>query len=139
MEKSISILGSTGSIGSSVLRIVDKKKNFFKVNLLAANKNYKKILNQIKKYKPNFFVINDKKIYDKFNKKIYKKTKILNNFNLKKINKSDLTISAIPGISGLNPTLEMIKSSKKIIIANKESIICGWNLIKKLHQNLILL
>ena len=131
MEKSISILGSTGSIGSSVLRIVDKKKNFFKVNLLAANKNYKKILNQIKKYKPNFFVINDKKIYDKFNKKIYKKTKILNNFNLKKINKSDLTISAIPGISGLNPTLEMIKSSKKILIANKESIICGWSLIKK--------
>ena len=131
MEKSISILGSTGSIGSSVLRIVDKKKKFFKVNLLAANKNYKKILNQIKKYKPNFFVINDKKIYDKFNKKIYKKTKILNNFNLKKINKSDLTISAIPGISGLNPTLEMIKSSKKILIANKESIICGWNLIKK--------
>ena len=131
MKKSISILGSTGSIGSSVLRIVDKKKKFFKVNLLAANKNYKKILNQIKKYKPNFFVINDKKIYDKFNKKIYKKTKILNNFNLKKINKSDLTISAIPGISGLNPTLEMMKSSKKILIANKESIICGWNLIKK--------
>ena len=50
-------LGSTGSIGSSVLKLLIKK--FFKVNLLAANKNYKKILNQIKKYKL-IFLINDK-------------------------------------------------------------------------------
>tara|TARA_B100000902_G_scaffold89287_1_gene93100 strand:+ start:97 stop:1260 length:1164 start_codon:yes stop_codon:yes gene_type:complete len=131
MKKSISILGSTGSIGYSALKIIDKKKQFFTVNLLAANKSYKKILSQIKKYKPIFFIVSDKNIYKKLKKKNFKKTKILNNFDFKKNGKSDLTISAIPGISGLSPTLEMIKLSKKILIANKESIICGWSLIKQ--------
>ena len=56
---------------------------------------------------------------------------ILNNFRLLKINnKIDITISAIPGIAGLAPTLILIKS-KKLLIANKESIICGWEIIKK--------
>ena len=44
---------------------------------------------------------------------------------------SDITISGVPGIAGLKPTLTMVKLSKKILIANKESIICGWNLIQK--------
>ena len=131
MKKLISILGSTGSIGLSTFKIIDKKKNFFKINLLSANKNYSRILNQIKKYNPDFFVVKNKKIYEKLKKKSFKKTIILNNFNFKKIKKSDFTISAIPGISGLEPTLTMIKLSKKILIANKESVICGWSLIKK--------
>ena len=45
--------------------------------------------------------------------------------------KIDITIAAIPGLAGLKPTLFMITKSKKLLIANKESIICGWNLIKK--------
>ena len=69
MRKSISILGSTGSIGYSVLKIIDKKKQFFTVNLLAANKSYKKILSQIKKYKQIFFIVSDKNIYKKLKKK----------------------------------------------------------------------
>ena len=75
MRKSISILGSTGSIGYSVLKIIDKKKQFFTVNLLAANKSYKKILSQIKKYKPIFFIVSDKNIYKKLKKKTSKKLK----------------------------------------------------------------
>ena len=66
--------------------------------------------------------------------KKYKKRniKILNSFkNVKLSQKIDVTISAIPGIIGLEPTLKMIQHSKKILIANKESIICGWNLIKR--------
>ena len=54
---------------------------------------------------------------------------ILKILNLKK--KNDLSILAIPGLAGLQPTITMIKLSKKILIANKESIICGWNIIKK--------
>ena len=63
-----------------------------------------------------------------------KKTKILNskNYFKYKFKKTDLSISAIPGIAGLEPTLNLIKMSKKILIANKESIICGWHLIDKL-------
>jgi 1-deoxy-D-xylulose-5-phosphate reductoisomerase len=132
MKKIISILGSTGSIGLSTLSIIDKKKNFFKVNLLTANKNYTSICNQIVKYKPNFFVINNKLIFEKVKKKFSnKKVKIFNNFNFKMLKKSDITISAIPGLAGLKPTILMIKLSKKLLIANKESIICGWNIIKK--------
>ena len=133
MKKTISILGSTGSIGMNTFKIIDKKKNNFQINLLSANKNLKLISEQIKKYKPKFFIINDKKIFKKVSKRFRKSnTKILNGFekiNIKKI--SYLTISAIPGIAGLKPTILMTKKSDKILIANKESIICGWNLIKK--------
>ena len=57
MKKTISILGSTGSIGLSTLSIVDKKKNYFKVHLLSAKKNYKIAYKQILKYSPIFFII----------------------------------------------------------------------------------
>ena len=132
MKIKLSVLGSTGSIGKSTFEIINKKKNSFKINLLCANKNYNLICNQIKNYKPNFFVISNKSIYEKVKKKFKKsKTIFLNNFNTIGKKKSDITISAIPGIAGLSPTLTMIKHSKKILIANKESIICGWSLLQK--------
>ena len=65
MKKTISILGSTGSIGLNSLKIIDKKKNNFKINLLSANKNFKLIGKQIKKYRPSIFIINDQEIYKK--------------------------------------------------------------------------
>ena len=141
MKKYISILGSTGSIGLTTLKIIDKKKNYFKPCLFSANKNYKLICHQIKKYQPKYFIVSDIKVFNKIKQK-YKntKTKILNKFNkIEKNLKSDLTITAIPGLAGLNPTLEMIRFSKKMLIANKESIICGWDLIKiKAKKNNVL-
>ena len=135
MKKIISILGSTGSIGLSSLSIIEKKKEVFKINYLSANKNFKLICQQIVKFKPNIFIIRDKKIFEKVKKKFKnKKVKILNNFNLNSIKKNDITISAIPGLAGLEPTIIAIKNSKKILIANKESIICGWNFIKNNAQ-----
>ena len=135
MNLKISIIGSTGSIGLSALKIVDKRKKDISLHVLAANKNYKIIKKQIIKYKPKYFVITDLNIYEKIKKKFKKKnTKILNDFDfftkLNKKEKSDVSIIAIPGIAGLEPTLSIIKISKKILIANKESIICGWTLIK---------
>ena len=134
MKKLLSVLGSTGSIGLTTLNIVDKKKNYFKPFIFSANKNYKLICKQITKYRPNYFVINDYKVFKKVKKKFknINNIKILNNFNFIKLNKKiDVTITAIPGIQGLKPTILAIKFSKKILIANKESIICGWDLIKK--------
>ena len=133
MRKKISILGATGSIGLSALSIIDKRKFFFNIVLLSSNKNFKIICKQIKRYKPKYYVINDLKIFNKVKKKfINNKVKILNNFDLyEEKNKSDIVISAIPGIAGLPPTINIIKKTKKILIANKESIICGWNLIKE--------
>ena len=132
-KKKIAILGSTGSIGQSTLEIV-KKTNQFKVEILIANKNYLKIISQIKIFKPRIFIINEKKIYLKIKKKyLKKKIIILNNTeNLYKfVKKVDVTVSAIPGIAGLAPTILFTKISKKILLANKEAIICGWDLIKK--------
>ena len=134
MKKLISVLGSTGSIGLSTLKIIDKKKNYFKPYLFSANKNYKLICKQIKRYKPIFFFINDEKVFEKVKKKFKSNTtKIINTLNNKDCKKvSDVSILAIPGIAGLSPTIFMLKKSKKILLANKESVICGWNIIKKL-------
>ena len=136
MKKIISILGSTGSVGLTTLSIIEKKKNLFKFYLLSANKNYSLICKQIKKYNPSVFVISDKKIFIKIKKKFRKKNiTILNNYDDLKLKKiSHITISATPGIAGLKPTIMMLEKSKKFLIANKESIICGWNLIKKLSM-----
>ena len=137
MKKKLSILGSTGSIGLSVLKIYNKRKKNFKINILAADKNYNLICKQIRELKPNFFLINNFSIYNKIKKKFKKnRTKIIKDiiFEKNKLTKSDITVSAIPGIVGLTPTIELIKKSKKLLIANKESVICGWNLIHTTAQ-----
>ena len=133
MKKKIAILGSTGSIGVSSLNVIEKNLKKFQIILLSANSNYNLILKQIYKYKPKYFIINDSNTYFKIIKKFKKKyTKIYNNYSKvpSKI-KFDITISGIVGIAGLEPTIEFTKKSKKILLANKESIICGWHLIKK--------
>ena len=131
MKKKISILGSTGSVGLSSLKIIDKQINLFEPYLFSANKNFSLICKQIIKYKPEIFIINEKNTYEKVKEKFKnKKIKKKNNFNLNIKKKSEITISAIPGIAGLYPTLQIMRSTKKMLIANKESIICGWELIK---------
>jgi len=132
-KKKIAILGSTGSIGQSTLEII-KKSNIFKVELLAANKNYLKIIKQTEIFKPKLLIVSNKNVFLKIKQKFKnKKIIVLNNFDLvqKYIEKIDVCVSAIPGIAGLEPTILFTKISKKILLANKEAIICGWSLIKK--------
>tara|TARA_A100001015_G_scaffold53174_1_gene58323 strand:- start:3141 stop:4307 length:1167 start_codon:yes stop_codon:yes gene_type:complete len=133
MKKFISILGSTGSVGSSTLSIIDLKKSYFIPNIFSANKNYKLICKQIEKYKPKIFVITNLNTFERVLKK-YKngEVKFFKDFKSIKVkSKSDITVSAIPGLAGLYPTLKMTQLSKKVLLANKESIICGWDLILK--------
>jgi len=135
MKKKIAILGSTGSIGKSLLNIISKDIKSFEVILLSANKNYNELFKQAKKFKVKNLIICDLDSFKKA-KQIYKDKNynIFNNFNdFDKIftTKVDYSMSAIVGLDGLNPTLNIIKYSKTIAIANKETIICGWNLIKK--------
>ncbi len=134
MSKKIAILGSTGSIGKTLLKIISKDKKNFQVELLSANKNYKDLLKQAKKYKVKNLIVSDRNAYEVVKKKISKDVKIYNDFyNFKKIfpKKIDYVMSSIVGLEGLEPTVKIIKYTKKIVIANKESIICGWNIIKK--------
>ena len=136
MNKKIIILGSTGSIGKTLLKILKNEKKNIKIELLTANKNYKELLKQVRLFNVKNLIVTDEKAYTKIKKKlIKKKVKIFNSFDsLKKIlnnKKIDYTMSSISGMEGLYPTLEVIKFTKKIAIANKEAIICGWSLINK--------
>ena len=135
--KKIAIFGSTGSIGTSLLKIIKNDKKNFKIELLTANKDYKKLIEQAKFFNVKNIVITD-------NNSFLIATKLLKNTNIKvfenfdslnkifdKNKKIDYSMCAISGFQGLKPTLDIIKFTKIIAIANKESIICGWNLIKK--------
>ncbi|ETA69753.1 1-deoxy-D-xylulose-5-phosphate reductoisomerase [Candidatus Pelagibacter ubique] len=135
MKKNIAILGSTGSIGKILLNIVKKNNSFFKIILLTANKDHKTLYSQAKKFGVKNLIITNYESYKILKKKCKNnKINIYNNYNcFNKIftKKVDYTMNSIVGFAGLKPTLEIIKFTKQIAIANKESIICGWNLIKK--------
>jgi 1-deoxy-D-xylulose-5-phosphate reductoisomerase len=135
MKKKIAILGSTGSIGKTLFNLLLREKEIFNVTLLTAHKSHKILLKQAKALNVKNLIITNKKDYDALIKKTKKTNiKIYDSFDkLDKIFKTkvDYVMSSIAGIYGLEPTIKIIKFTKKIAIANKESIICGWNLIQK--------
>jgi len=136
MKKKIVILGSTGSIGKSTLDVIRKDKKNFDVILLSANNNYKKLIKQAKQFNAKNVLIKNKKFYSKVKNSLKKNiTKVysgdisINNIISRKI---DYTMSAVVGLAGLQPTIDAIKISKTVAIANKETIICAWNILSKL-------
>jgi len=136
MIKKIVILGSTGSIGKNLLSLIRKDKKKFKIELLSTNSNIKKIINQAKEFKVKNVIINNtksfliaKKKYNNYSINFYNSFSAIKKIFIKK--KIDYAMISVVGLDGLAPTLDIIKFSKNIAIANKESIICGWNLIKK--------
>ena len=135
MKKKIAILGSTGSIGKSTLEVINKDKQNFDVILLTANNNYKKLIEQAKKFKVRNVIIKNNKDYIKIKNSLKNsKTKVYSGeISLKKIilKKLDYTMSAVVGLAGLQPTIDAIKLSKTVAIANKETIICGWHILSK--------
>jgi len=141
MKKKIGILGSTGSIGESTVKIIQNDKKDFDVIFLSTNTNVKKLLKQSLILKPKSVIIFDKKNHLKYKKKFTnKKIKVFNSFKeLKKKSlktKIDYIMCAITGLAGLDSTINCIDITKNIAIANKESIICAWSLIeKKLTKN----
>ena len=135
MIKELIILGSTGSIGKSTLNVIRKNKNKFKIKLLSTNNNINKIYSQAIEFKVKNVLIANKNKYQKF-KSNFKRKNINVYFNIndafKKYKKKVFcSINAISGIDGLEPTLQIIKYSKNVALANKESIICGWSFISK--------
>ena len=135
MKKKIAILGSTGSIGKTLVNILSSDKKNFDVVLLTTKNNYKELFKQAKIFNVRNLIIIDKKSFlTAKNKNKNKKINIYNDFSKFKIifkKKIDYTMCSISGIDGLKPTIEIIKFTKEIAIANKEAIICAWDLIKK--------
>jgi len=136
MKMKIAILGSTGSIGKSTLDVIRKDKNFFEVVLLSANNNYKKLIQQAKEFNVKNILIKNQIFHERTERSLKNsKTKVysgdisITNIISKKL---DYTMAAIVGVAGLQPTIDAIKVSKTVAIANKETIICGWQLLSKL-------
>ena len=134
IKKKIGILGSTGSIGENTVKIINNNKKDFDVIFLSTNSNVKKLLKQCLILKSRSAIIFDQKQYSKYKKKfINKKINVFNSFKefknklLKK--RVDYIMCAISGLAGLEPTINSIDVTKNIAIANKESIICAWDLI----------
>ena len=135
MKKKVAILGSTGSIGKTLINIIKQDKKNFEIVLLSADVNYKQLLKQAKFFKVKNLIITNQNSYKKVKEnRFYENMNIYNDFNsFRKIfkKKIDYTMSSISGIHGLKPTIEIIKYTNKIAIANKEAIICGWDFIQK--------
>ena len=139
-KKSVAILGSTGSIGKTSLKILNKCRRSFNIDLLATNSNKKIIGQQIKKFLPKYVIINNFKVYNYFKYKKFKKKIIffngLKDFKNNCKSNFDITIHGISGFQGLDYAFSFIKCSKKILIANKETIVCGGRFFLKKAKTL---
>jgi len=138
-KKQIAILGSTGSIGTQALEVIDEQADLFSVEVLTANNNCSLLIEQSKKFKPNMVVIGNEKKYKKVNSalsplgiKVFagenSLVDIVENDNI------DLVLTALVGYSGLKPTINAIKNKKNIALANKETLVVAGELISVLCQ-----
>ena len=137
--KQIAILGSTGSIGINSLSIIKNNPAQFRVYALVCNKNYKLLSQQVAEFKPKFVYINNYKALIKL-KKILDTTKQNTTFlsETDDINlilsqkKLDMVIAGIVGSAGLRWVISSIEYNKKILLANKETLVMAGPLINKL-------
>ena len=139
-KKHIAILGSTGSIGTQTLKVIEAHPDRFVVEILTANNNAKLLIKQAKKYKPNIVVIANKEKYQEVNEVLFdlgikvfagerSLEDVVDNDNI------DIVLTALVGYSGLKPTIKAIKCGKNIALANKETLVVAGELITKLcHQ-----
>ena len=136
-KKHIAILGSTGSIGTQSLEVIDAHPDRFIVEVLTANNNSKLLISQAKKYSPNIVVITNKEKYKEVNNALFdlgikvfageeSLGEVVENENI------DVVLTALVGYSGLKPTIRAIKSGKNIALANKETLVVAGDLITKL-------
>ena len=129
--KKIFILGASGSIGENALSVIDSNKENFELVGISVNSNVEKANKIIKKYNPKYIYINDKSAIENILKTegavICEDEKELSDiFNSSDV---DIVISAISGFAGIKSTFHAAKSGKKILLANKESIVAGGSLL----------
>ena len=131
--KKIFILGASGSIGENALSVIDSNKENFELVGISANSNVEKVNKVINKYNPKYIYINDKSARENIlktgNEVICEDENELSDiFNSSDV---DIIISAISGFAGIKSTFQAAKSGKKLLLANKESIVAGGSLLMK--------
>ena len=136
-KKGIAILGSTGSIGTQALEVIEAYPDFFDLQVITANGNADLLIQQAKKFQPNEVVIVDESKYQ------YVKDALLNEeikvyAGMDALNQVvtgseiDVVLTALVGYAGLKPTIEAIKAKKTIALANKETLVVAGALINQL-------
>lgn len=133
MSKRINILGSTGSIGNSTLKIVRDSEDVFTVNLLLAGENLEKLKKQAQEFHPQFVSIYDSARVTElrhFLKETVPETEFVPFEEAIKLD-CDIAVSAIVGTAGLLPTIHAIRHAGRVALANKESLVAGGDLIRQ--------
>ncbi len=142
--KNVAVFGSTGSIGTTTLRIIQENPQIFYANTLVAGKNISKLIDQIKIFNPKHVYIISKEnatvLKEMFpNLDVYYGEEGMK--EISKLDDSDIAVSALVGIAGLEPTYNMIKNTKRVALANKEVLVTAGeiiiNLAKKCNTQLL--
>jgi 1-deoxy-D-xylulose-5-phosphate reductoisomerase len=135
--KRIAILGSTGSIGTQSLEVIEQNPDKFEVEVLTANNNVDLLIQQAKKYQPNVVVIANKEKYKyvaealaKEPVKVYAGSEAI--IQVVQMDTVDLVLIALVGYSGLIPTYHAVKAGKNIALANKETLVVAGEIITKI-------
>lgn len=136
-NKSIAILGSTGSIGTQALEVIDENPELFEVYALTANNNSDLLIQQALKYKPEVVVIANENKYLEVKEALQNEAiKVFaGNDAIAQVAEMvpiDMVLTAMVGYSGLKPTIQAIKAKKAIALANKETLVVAGELITQL-------
>jgi len=137
IKKRIAIFGSTGSIGTQALEVIDAHPDLFDIEILTAQTNDKLLIEQALKYLPNAVVIGDERKYDIVNKALESKDiKVFAGENaleeVADFDTYDMMLAAIVGFAGLKPTLKAIEKGKAIALANKETLVVAGDIVMQM-------
>lgn len=140
MKKQIAILGSTGSIGTQALQVIDEHPDLFEAYCLTANNRVKELAEQARRYNPAAVVIANEDKYEELKSlladlpdiKVYAGKQAID--EIVEAGPIDMVLTAMVGFAGLNPTIHAIKAHKKICLANKETLVVAGELICELAQ-----
>ncbi|MCQ2075792.1 MAG: 1-deoxy-D-xylulose-5-phosphate reductoisomerase [Bacteroidaceae bacterium] len=136
-KKKICILGSTGSIGSQALDVIEQHCDMYEAFVLTANNSVEKLINQARKYRPEIVVIANEVHYQTLQNalsdlpiKVYAGAEAL--CQVVEDENVDIVLAAMVGFAGLRPTISAIKAGKMIALANKETLVVAGELINRL-------
>ncbi|HSV09937.1 MAG TPA: 1-deoxy-D-xylulose-5-phosphate reductoisomerase [Hanamia sp.] len=137
IKKRIAIFGSTGSIGTQALEVIDSHPDLFEVEVLTAQTNDKLLIEQALKYTPNAVVIGDERKYEAVKKALESKDiKVFAGEDaleeVADFDTYDMMLAAIVGFAGLKPTLKAIEKGKAIALANKETLVVAGDIVMQM-------
>ncbi len=133
--KNITILGSTGSIGTNALEVIRQKRDEFNVVALSGHTNYKLVMEQIKEFSPKYVSIGTEEGFEAIKKEFPEVNLFFGREGLKKLGEleeTDIILTAVSGVIGIEATVEAIKKGKRIALANKETMVAGGAYINRL-------